>query len=251
MTADAHELLTVAASVLDATTARAAGIQQLTEQLSRALTPSDIGRLTATTAAALIGADACAAYGRREGTDVMESLHTHGWPGDTRPYAEVSLHRGRPMSDAVLTGEPVWLEDTEQWHARYPEMAPLGVSEGHEASAVLPLRVEERDLGAVVFSFYRPRAFDPAEREFLLTVASLCAQALDRARLYRAEHQIADTLQRSLLPQALPSLDRLGLAVRYLPGATGTQAGGDWYDVIELPDGLVGRLLRAGRAERA
>ncbi|MFC5139599.1 GAF domain-containing SpoIIE family protein phosphatase [Actinomycetospora rhizophila] len=196
MTADAHELLNVAASALDATTARAAGIQQLTEQLSRALTPADIGRLTATTAATLIGADACAAYGRREGTDVMESLHTHGWPGDTRPYAEVPLHRGRPMSDAVLTGEPVWLEDTEQWHVRYPEMAPLGVSQGHEASAVLPLRVEERDLGAVVFSFYRPRAFDLAEREFLLTVASLCAQALDRARLYAAERAARATAER-------------------------------------------------------
>ena len=197
MTADANELLTVAASVLDATTARAAGIQQLTEQLSRALTPADIGRLTATTAAALIGADACAAYGRREGADVMESLHTHGWPGDTRPYAEVPLHRGiGPMSDAVLTGEPVWLEDTEQWHVRYPEMAPLGVSQGHEASAVLPLRVEERDLGAVVFSFYRPRAFDLAEREFLLTVASLCAQALDRARLYAAERAARATAER-------------------------------------------------------
>ena len=60
--------------------------------------------------------------------------------------------------------------------------------------------------------------------------------ALDRARLYRAEHQIADTLQRSLLPQGLPELDRLGLAARDQPGATGTQAGGDWYDVVELDE---------------
>lgn len=194
MTAEARELLTVAASVLDATSARAAGLQQLTEQLSRALTPADIGRLTATTAAALIGADACAAYGR--GDDVMDSLHTHGWPGDARQFARIPLHRGRPMSDAVLTGDPVWLEDAGQWRTRYPEMAPVGVSEGHEASAVLPLRVEDRVLGAVVFSFYRPRAFDPAEREFLLTVAALCAQALDRARLYLAERDARAAAER-------------------------------------------------------
>ncbi len=87
------------------------------------------------------------------------------------------------MSDAVLSGRPVWLEDAEQWRSRYPEMAPVGVSEGHQASACLPLRVEDRDLGAAVFSFYRPRAFDLAEREFLVAVAALCAQALDRARL--------------------------------------------------------------------
>ncbi|MEJ2886416.1 SpoIIE family protein phosphatase [Actinomycetospora aeridis] len=182
--------------MLDATTARAAGLQQLTEELSRALTPADIGRLTATTAAALIGADACAAYVRGEGGAAMEGLHTHGWPGDARQFARIPLHRGRPMSDAVLTGEPVWLEDAAQWRTRYPEMAPIGVSMGHEASACVPLRVEDRVLGAVVFSFYRPRPFDPAEREFLVTVAALCAQALDRARLYAAERDARAAAER-------------------------------------------------------
>jgi serine phosphatase RsbU (regulator of sigma subunit) len=183
-------LLRLGPDELEDGAARAAGFRQLTEQLSRALTPEDIGRLTATTAAELIGADACAAYGREDGAAVLTALHDQGLPGTAlRRFTQVTLHRGRPMSDAVLTGEPVWLEDADQWHARYPEMAPIGVSEGIEATACLPLRVEERDLGAVVFSFYRPRAFDSAEREFLVTVAALCAQALDRARLYTAEHQ--------------------------------------------------------------
>jgi anti-anti-sigma factor len=70
----------------------------------------------------------------------------------------------------------------------------------------------------------------------LLAVAEQCAQALDRARLYRAERGIAETLQLSLLPAQLPALERLALAAHYLPGAEGTQAGGDWYDVVELAD---------------
>jgi serine phosphatase RsbU (regulator of sigma subunit) len=181
----------------DRSRARTAGFQQLTEQLSRAATPAEIGRLTATTAAALIGADSCIAYRRPDGSDVMESLHHHGWPGDTHlRFARVPLQRGRPMSDAVLTREPVWLENAEQWHARYPEMAPLGVSEGHQATACLPLLVEDRDIGAVVFSFYRPRSFDPSEREFLMAAAALCAQALDRARLYAAEHDARAAAER-------------------------------------------------------
>ncbi len=181
----------------DRSRARTAGFQQLTEQLSRAATPAEIGRLTTTTAAALIGADSCVAFRRPEGSDVMEALHYDGWPGDTPArYARVPLQRGRPMSDAVLTGEPVWLEDAGQWRARYPEMAPVGVSEGHQATACLPLRVEDRDLGAVVFSFYRPRSFDPSEREFLMAAAALCAQALDRARLYTAEHEARAAAER-------------------------------------------------------
>ncbi len=167
---------------------RAREFQRLAEQLSSAATPEDIGRLTATTAATLIGADACAVYARADGGESAEALHHAGWPGDTAGrFRRIALQRGRPLSDAALSGRPVWLEDAEQWRARYPDMAPVGVSEGHQATACLPLRVEDRDLGVAVFSFYRPRAFDLAEREFLLAVAALCAQALDRARLYTAE----------------------------------------------------------------
>ena len=181
----------------DLSRARTAGFQQLTEQLSRAATPEEIGRLTATTAATLIGADSCVVFRRPEGSDVMETLHYHGWPRDTPSrYTQLPLTRGRPMSDAVLTREPVWLEDAGQWRARYPEMAPIGVSEGHQATACLPLCVEDRDLGAVVYSFYRTRIFDASEREFLMATAALCAQALDRARLYAAEHEARAAAER-------------------------------------------------------
>jgi anti-sigma regulatory factor (Ser/Thr protein kinase) len=73
----------------------------------------------------------------------------------------------------------------------------------------------------------------------LLAVAEQCAQALDRARLYRSEQRIAETLQLSLLPQQLPQFARLALAAQYLPGTAGTSAGGDWYDVVELDDSRV------------
>jgi serine phosphatase RsbU (regulator of sigma subunit) len=47
------------------------------------------------------------------------------------------------------------------------------------------------------------------------------------------------TLQHSLLP-ALPKVEGLQLAARYLVGVDGNQVGGDWYDVLPLPDGAVG-----------
>ncbi|HEY8545548.1 MAG TPA: PP2C family protein-serine/threonine phosphatase, partial [Acidimicrobiales bacterium] len=50
-------------------------------------------------------------------------------------------------------------------------------------------------------------------------------------------------LQRQLMPTAAPALDGLEVAVRYLPGGTDTHAGGDWYDVFELPDGDVGLVV--------
>jgi anti-sigma regulatory factor (Ser/Thr protein kinase) len=74
--------------------------------------------------------------------------------------------------------------------------------------------------------------------------------------VYQREHKIAETLQRSLLPERLPQIEGLELAARYLPGARGASIGGDWYDVLERPDGrvalvvgdVVGHGLRAAAA---
>jgi PAS domain S-box-containing protein len=51
------------------------------------------------------------------------------------------------------------------------------------------------------------------------------------------EHHIAETLQRSLLPEELPDIPGVSLAGRYLPATTGMEIGGDWYDVVPLPNG--------------
>jgi PAS domain S-box-containing protein len=61
--------------------------------------------------------------------------------------------------------------------------------------------------------------------------------------VYRREHKIAETLQRSLLPERLPHIEGLELAARYLPGARGASIGGDWYDVLERPDGRVALVV--------
>jgi serine phosphatase RsbU (regulator of sigma subunit) len=173
-------------------------LQRLAGELLRATSPAAIGALVGTTAAELLGADAAVVFARVDAT-TLEALHTTGWPEElSRPFRRLELHRGRPLSDAVLDGRPVWLEDAAQWRLRYPDMAALGTAEHMQASACLPLRVEDRDLGAVVFSFRGPRAFSAEEREFLAAVTALCAQGLDRARLLVAERAARAAAERQL-----------------------------------------------------
>jgi anti-anti-sigma factor len=72
----------------------------------------------------------------------------------------------------------------------------------------------------------------------------------------RREHSIAETLQRSLLPDRLPDVPGLAFASRYRPGGARLDVGGDWYDVMTLPGGrialtvgdVVGRGLTAAAA---
>lgn len=60
--------------------------------------------------------------------------------------------------------------------------------------------------------------------------------------LYAGEHHIAETLQRSLLPE-LPNLPGLQLAARYQPGGDHQQVGGDWFDVFEISGQHVGIVI--------
>ena len=61
--------------------------------------------------------------------------------------------------------------------------------------------------------------------------------------MYEREHRIAETLQRSLLPDRLPDLPGLEVAARYLPAASEAEVGGDWYDVIPIAGGAVGLVM--------
>lgn len=63
--------------------------------------------------------------------------------------------------------------------------------------------------------------------------------AAENARLYAEQRAASLTLQHSFLPRALPDVDGVDIAVRYVAGVEGTEVGGDWYDVIPVDDHLV------------
>jgi serine phosphatase RsbU (regulator of sigma subunit) len=58
--------------------------------------------------------------------------------------------------------------------------------------------------------------------------------ATENARLFAQQRTVAQTLQHSLLPDALPEVAGATVAVRYLAGVEDVEIGGDWYDVIAL-----------------
>ena len=69
-----------------------------------------------------------------------------------------------------------------------------------------------------------------------LTRRSLAAERLagEVQHLLSEQRSIAGTLQRALLPDAVPAAHDIEFAVRYVPGEDGVDIGGDWYDVIPL-----------------
>jgi len=78
------------------------------------------------------------------------------------------------------------------------------------------------------------------ERTLLSLVGGYLGQALNRAYQVDQQREAALALQRAILgPSRLPA----GFAVRYEPATRPLEVGGDWYDIVELPDGRIGIMV--------
>lgn len=83
-------------------------------------------------------------------------------------------------------------------------------------------------------------AASPDEGAPVLTqVGQLLVAAVEAIRVYAQEHQLALTLQYSLLPNRLPRVPGYEFEVRYVPASDQAEIGGDFYEICRLEDRLV------------
>lgn len=76
--------------------------------------------------------------------------------------------------------------------------------------------------------------------DLLTALGRLTDRARKTAEIQKARVELAEVLQRSMLPAGLPSVPGLRVAARYAPARNGLDIGGDWYDGFLLPDGSLG-----------
>jgi PAS domain S-box-containing protein len=128
---------------------------------------------------------------------------------------------------AVLSGWRETLERRELWEREYRLRA-----EGGEYRWISERGIPRYEGGEFV--------------GYVGTAIDIHVRKLMEGRLrevYEREHTIAETLQRSLLPERLPRIEGLEIAARYLPAGMGAAIGGDWYDALERPDGRVALVV--------
>jgi hypothetical protein len=130
--------------------------------------------------------------------------------------------------------DPAMLRDASQSeeHTRFMREA------GYRSAVVIKLVARGHVLGAISFLHTdKGSDLDPDHLPVMRDLAGRAAMALDNANLYAERTRVARTLQRSLLPDALPAPARVELASAYHPVGEGAEVGGDFYDVFEVPSG--------------
>ncbi|MGW4868754.1 SpoIIE family protein phosphatase [Streptomyces chartreusis] len=155
---------------------------------------------------------------------------------------------GTPQAFGFGTGRSVLETDLPAfagWQEQDPANARRLVRYGLHAMLTVPLRARGVIMGMA--TFWRADRPDPFESEDVSLAEELVARAavsIDNARRYTREHTLSVTLQRSLLPRALPVQCALDVAYRYLPAqAAQGGVGGDWFDVIPLPGARVALVV--------
>ncbi|MEU9621299.1 SpoIIE family protein phosphatase [Streptomyces sp. NPDC048155] len=128
------------------------------------------------------------------------------------------------------------------WRRWDPDRAAKILDYGFHSVLSVPLHARGVILGLA--NFWRagnPEPFDDDDQSFAEELVARAAVSVDNARRYTREHEMAVTLQRSLLPRGLPEQNALDVAHRYLPARA--EVGGDWFDVIPLSGARVALVV--------
>ncbi|MGW2836933.1 ATP-binding SpoIIE family protein phosphatase [Streptomyces sp. NPDC001493] len=163
--------------------------------------------------------------------------------GEEEPFVDMPLQTEYPAAEVARTGQAIYLPTPEEYARRFPMFWPLARTFGRSSWAFLPLIVSGRTMGAWMAGFRNPVGFSPDERAVLTTVARMLAQALARAGAAETERELSLGLQRAMMPSLGKSPPGITVAARYIPTGGGLQVGGDWYDMIPLPNGRVALII--------
>ena len=98
--------------------------------------------------------------------------------------------------------------------------------------------------GVVIATLADRSVMGPDALDFYATVGRMAGAALDRALASERHHRVAKGLQEGLLGRTRAPTTNLITSAGYRAGEAGMNVGGDWYDVVPLPDGRV--LLTVG-----
>ncbi|HET7464128.1 MAG TPA: PAS domain-containing protein [Longimicrobium sp.] len=156
----------------------------VTAAVAGALREEEVAGALLLHAVPLMGAQAALVL-RVEAGELVCVGHTGYAESDLRHWMHYPVTLGTPAGDVADRGEPVFLENVKQWQARYPRWTAWVAAHGFVAYAGLPLRAGARVVGVMVLNFAEPRRFTAQDRETLLGMAGVGAQAFERARLYR------------------------------------------------------------------
>jgi PAS domain S-box-containing protein len=167
---------------------RTVRLQRVTAALARAITVDDVARAIVTDGLAALGAGGASLALLRNDT-TFDIVDATGYSMEAvEPWRHFPVTATVPLADAVRDRQLILLGSLGERAARYPDLVQ-GRRDQFEAIAAAPLLVGDRAVGAIGISYVEAHTFTDDDREFIWTIATICAQAVERTQLYQAEQR--------------------------------------------------------------
>lgn len=203
------------------------------DALGTARLDAGLPQLLVAEAVAAAGADAgvlCGVFGDQ----IMELARERHAPGRCIPAGRLSVgDLSLPVTRTATTGRPEWLSSRAELASRFPKLAQRA-GPGDLACAVLPLRADGVSVGILGVKFAGRHDFTAAERDFLLELASICAQHLRRwTQPSRAARWTPSAAELGQLVQALSQADSAEDVARKI-AEKGATAGAGFANIAVL-----------------
>lgn len=165
-----------------------ARLQRLARELSAATTRKKVADLALRATMDAVGASAGWFMTLSSDGQCMEALHSLGYdPVVVERFRTIPIDAPVPIAIAMRSGEPIYVSSRDEWNTRFPAVADLA-DPNTRAWIALPLLLGNERIGALGLSVRTPRDFTARDRDLLATMAQHAAVAVDRARLFDAEH---------------------------------------------------------------
>ncbi|ARF63940.1 hypothetical protein B1H20_23105 [Streptomyces violaceoruber] len=213
-------------------TLRLAALNRATLDVYRAVGFADFCAAATGGAASLMSGPATAIFLSPDGRPV----HSHAAGPDAEP---VTLPARAELLDRLAspalggsTGTEAVTVSRERWRTLLP-LDPI------DDDVVVVVTRTKRDRPPVCVAVPAAAARTSDERDLLQQLVNACALALEALRTFNEEHALALALQRTFLPDRLPDTPSTTLAVRYRPASDHAEIGGDFYEALQTPAGLL------------
>jgi PAS domain S-box-containing protein len=193
-------------------------LQTITEALSAAVSSEDVSQAIIEYGRRVLGADASYLYLVGDDGRLTLSSSRSSVPVEVRePWLSVALDETSSIGAAAQARDVVIVRSAAERRRRFPLLAEAALETGASSSLAIPLVFADRVLGVLFVAFTEARNFDQRDLGFIRNIGRLCAQALERARLYEQEQRTRlNAEETSERLRQLEAIASIGLAAHNL-----------------------------------
>jgi signal transduction histidine kinase/HAMP domain-containing protein len=179
-------------------------LQAVTEALGGATTVNEVALITVEQTASALGADKGHFHLYNEAENAFEMFYTTASVSKQQraEWGKYPADPAFPITEVVRQRTALWFRSAQEIETQFPAMAQFSAS-SPGASALLPIVVGKRALGAVSLIFSDMRNFSEEERALAVSIVHQCGQALERVRLYEEAQLSAAIRERQRLARDL------------------------------------------------